>query len=128
MSFKFDNPNQEDKGNGRGKLKAGIYSFKVDQAEEKTSKAGNPMCALTLLVAAGDRDVKVFDRLVVKDNCVWKWKQFCKCIGIAFKDNLSPNDFINKMGMVELVEGEKGYLEVDKYCVADDKKGDGLPF
>jgi len=63
---------------------AGVYDFEVIKAEHCTSKAGNAMLAIELLVFHGDgRKQKVSDWLVAVDHalCLMKLRHYCRTTG-----------------------------------------------
>jgi hypothetical protein len=63
-------------------LAAGIYDGEVVKAEEKTSKKGNDMIALTIKVFHQDQSVLVNDWLVSMDEMIPKIFSFCSSAGI----------------------------------------------
>lgn len=83
MSFDFS-PLTEEQLELAEFLPEGWYDFEVIKSERKTSKAGNPMCALQLKVW-GESIKIVFDYLVFSsvNLNIKKVKRFCDTTGLA---------------------------------------------
>lgn len=90
MSFSFP-PMTEDELQALNMVDDGIYDFEVVKATQKTSKSGNQMIELQLLV--WDKSGKahtVFDYLVSITSMVYKIKHFCDTVGLD-KEYLAGN-------------------------------------
>lgn len=107
----------EDKAAGDfEEMPPGDYSFKVDVVEEKKFRSGNKGVGLKLLAFIGDRDVVIFDNLVAKENCIWKWQQLAKALGLPVSGKIDPMSFEGRIGMAAFVRpSDSKYLQVDKY-------------
>lgn len=124
--MKFQTENYESKSGG-GNIPAGNYEFIVSNAEERESKAGNPMINLELLIVVPGRDnpVKVFDCLVFTDKAIFKIEQFCKAVGMPEKFqnndgnvdvNIEPADCLNKQGIARFEpDPQSAYLRPKFY-------------
>jgi len=121
------------------RLGPGTYEYKVIEALETTSKAGNEMLKIFISLYGSDGStVTIHDYLV--STVRWKLKQFAKSCGMLEKlegGELSEMDILNKKGMCEigLEKTEKGeFLRVKKYLPLEDLKeenvieDDDLPF
>lgn len=101
----------------------GDYPFTVTDAQTAFSQKGNEMINLTLSVEAGERTVKIFDRLVFTDKALGFIKAFCEATGLTENwesGMLDPEDCVGVEGMVHLEMGEKRddgkqYMEVGFY-------------
>lgn len=132
--MKYQTQNYEPKQNIS--IPAGNYEFIVANAEEKESKAGNPMINLEMLISAPGREtpVKVYDCLVFTDAALFKVEQFCKATGLDDKfkidDNgntdvdLSDFDCVNRQGTARFEnDAVSGYLRVRYYINANRNSG-----
>lgn len=59
----------------------GIHKFKVNDASEKTSQAGNDMINLRLELYIDDKKVNMTDRLILIPKMFWKIEHFCNATG-----------------------------------------------
>ena len=88
-------------------LPEGDYDFIVDDSEEKTSSAGNPMIEVQLLVRneSGQR-AKVWDYLVFSDGATWKIDHFRAATGDTIisgqEVNFSAKDCLRRKGRCTL--------------------------
>lgn len=65
--------------------KAGFYPAKIVASEEKYSKSGKPMFALTLEVDPGGiKTLDVKEYLLLEGNASWKIEQYLAAIGMQF--------------------------------------------
>lgn len=86
-------------------LPDGVYDFEVVKADRKTSRSGNPMCALTMHVwdKAGEKHT-IFDFLVFStaNMCIKKISRFSKSTGIyeEFKKSSLREDMVGLSGKV----------------------------
>lgn len=65
-------------------LRDGTYPATVTKAEEKVSRSGNDMIALTLRVEAPEGgSVLVNDWLIPNDKNMWKIHAFCEAAGLS---------------------------------------------
>lgn len=99
-------------------LEPGEYPFVVKDAEEKQSKKGNEMIALTLNVIDINtgRERLVWDWLVGTENCEWKTRHFCKAVGLDVvyeSGNLSSLDCLHCKGRVQ-IKLEKDAMNADQ--------------
>jgi len=82
----------------------GVYDFEVTESEERTSKSGNDMIALTLKVYNKDGDSRtVFDYLL--PSILYKLKHAAEACGNADKyerGELTSVDFYSKTGRLKL--------------------------
>ena len=117
----------------------GEYRFKVTKAEPQTSRAGNQMIVLQLLVKDDKTTTTVFDHLVGTEKAFWKVKNFCKSVGISSvlvpDGKLDSADCVDRTGTVLLTiePAEDGYPEknvVDNYAIPpfSAKEPDDIPF
>jgi hypothetical protein len=110
---------------------AGIYNFKIIQAYEKPSKAGNEMLVIELLIEASNGgNFIVKDYLLSTETSIWKISQLCKSInkeGLYKTENMEPFDIVNCNGTAELQhqtnpnDGKK-YLRVKRYLAHKEKE------
>lgn len=118
------------------RIEPGIYPFKIAEAIEKRSQAGNAMLVLYVDIKSEDGiSIQITDYLV--SNVRWKLKQFAKATGLEEKlksGGLSDIDVIKKTGACEvgLEKNEKGeFLKIKKYIERDKnsiEKDDSQPF
>lgn len=107
-------------------IKEGRYVFKVANAEEQTSKNGNPMIKLDISVRISDyKSLPIFDYLVSTERALFKIKQFCQSVGLDFAGgSISVDDVIGKQGealfMHETGSDGRKYLKVAKYISIDE--------
>jgi len=85
-----------------GAVADGWHEFTVTAAEEKDSKAGNPMIAVALAVEGGT----VYDYIVLTEAALWKCKSFLGAIGCKQENldegfDLSMDRLIGGMGWLE---------------------------
>jgi hypothetical protein len=95
-------------------LPIGQYEAVVKRAEEKTSKAGDPMIEVILTVyGAAGKETDVFDYLLSLDDWQWKVKHFCESAGIDYaRGELTDEQCFGKNVRVDLkVEKKEGYRE-----------------
>ena len=109
-------------------LPPGNYGFRVIEAEEETSKSGNPMIKLKLRLIKGGKDGSAcFDRLVFTPAAHWKIDQFLSSCarnpGPGATVMLDPNDMIGWSGEVKIKQAPdlNGTMrnEVDRYLFED---------
>lgn len=67
----------------------GTYVARIEKAEEKTSKAGNPMIQVTYEIIDGDQSGrKVFESYPLMENVLWKLQQLLTSLGIDAMSDL----------------------------------------
>lgn len=103
----------------RNSLENGIYPFMILDAEEKISKAGNEMIAVSLVInAGGNPEVKTMDWLLNKYP--QKVKNLLKSAGkkIPAGMELTPNDLRGLTGTCEVMSEykmDKKFYRINKY-------------
>jgi len=91
-------------------LPAGEYEAEIMTAENKVSKAGNPMIELQVNCYATDGNtVRVFD-YIVNPQSLWKLKSICRCFGMEFDGIIDEQLLVGKRMTVKL-----------KLCAATDQ-------
>ena len=120
----FYTPNREAAESG-GRAPEGEYAYQVEQADEKTFSTRNSGVALMLLVAIGDRDVKVFENLVDTPAAQWRIKQFMESINCDYMNPPPLYQIPGKRGRAKFVVGDNGYLEVEEFLPASASNGPG---
>jgi len=86
-------------------LPPGEYPAMVETAEEKTSKAGNPMLVVELNVYKTDgHTVSVKDYMITggQYSADWKIKNLCKSAGIEVTGTLNASDLVGRGLRVKL--------------------------
>lgn len=113
-------------------LPAGKYPFRVLDANQQRSKAGNDMIELKLDFYDDDGNSStVWDFLVFTEKSVWKVDHFLKSCGMhpgeGQEIDLNPNEFIGFEGMGELRIGktDKG-VERNEVAAYTWDEGDGF--
>lgn len=99
----------------------GEYPARIVSAEEKTSKAGNPMLVLELDVYDGDKTKKITDYIVLggEYSADWKISHLLQSAGIADDGNLDPALLCERNIRVKVkIRPAKG--EYDEQNVVDD--------
>lgn len=113
MSYNFT-PMTEEEINAANLMEEGIYNFEVVKSSYKTSKAGNPMAELNIMVWDHDGKQKIiFDYLIfshVPLN-IKKVKHFCDTVGLQeeYKKGQIPEDLERLSGKVKIII-QKGQL------------------
>lgn len=82
MSFSFP-PMTEEEIKALNMVEEGIYDFEVVKSTQKTSKSGNQMIEMQLMI--WDKEGKehvVFDYLVSIKSMMYKIKHFCDTVGL----------------------------------------------
>jgi len=127
----------DDDGGGSFLLPEGKFSFEVAKAEQKTSKAGNDMIAITLHVYDGKGGSKVFVYDWLTSAFKKKVVDFCRCVGLADLvdgGELTAVRCLQRTGEVHLIQEEyEGTTrnKVDRYDYTTPQKlpeGDDIPF
>jgi hypothetical protein len=127
----------DDDGGGSFLLPEGKFSFEVAKAEQKTSKAGNDMIAITLHVYDGKGGAKVFVYDWLTSAFKKKVVDFCRCVGLADLvdgGELTAIRCLQRTGEVHLIQEEyEGTTrnKVDRYDYTTPQKlpeGDDIPF
>ena len=127
----------DDDGGGTFLLPEGKFSFEVAKAEQKTSKAGNDMIAITLHVYDGKGGAKVFVYDWLTSAFKKKVVDFCRCVGLADLvdgGELTAIRCLQRTGEVHLIQEEyEGTTrnKVDRYDYTTPQKlpeGDDIPF
>ncbi len=102
----------------------GEYQFRIMQAENVTSKAGNTMIKLAIMIwdHAG-RERTVYDYLMAIDSMMYKVKHFCDAVGLKDKYEsgaFDAKDCIGQMGFLKLIiQKDKNGVYPDKNAVSD---------
>ena len=99
----------DDDGGGSFLLPEGKFSFEVAKAEQKTSKAGNDMIAITLHVYDGKGGAKVFVYDWLTSAFKKKVVDFCRCVGLADLvdgGELTAIRCLQRTGEVHLIQEE----------------------
>lgn len=119
VDFTEDDLNSE----GGGSFEPGIYSFKVEDIQEKTYRTGSAGYSVLLLVGIGDRDVRVYDNIITnptpgKKHAKWKLAALCRSVGVDPAGGVDPAQLVGKSGTGDFIreEGSK-YLSVGEYVV-----------
>lgn len=104
------------------------YAFKIINAEERLSKAGNEMIVIECLVDLGAKDIKVRDYLLKASS--WKAEILHESmkldVEVTVKDgkkiiDIKPRDLLNKEGTLTLKQNPKTeYPQVDAYIYKKD--------
>jgi uncharacterized protein DUF669 len=89
----------------------GEYSFRVTNAEEKQSKAGNAMIELELQVDVPGKNggIKVWDRLVFAKDSTWKVDDFRRSTGeklVEGPGSFEAEDCVDRFGRLRLTVEE----------------------
>jgi hypothetical protein len=98
-------------------IPAGTYKFRVVDAREKRSSAGNDMINMKLTLLVDGRDVKYFDSLILMPKMFWKIEHFCETVGMPEKieeGSLMAGDCWEKEGHIEIIQKanrETGVME-----------------
>jgi hypothetical protein len=104
-------PKTDEQLSSENLLPEGIYPFEVAEASNQTSKAGNPMIKLKLLVYHEDSPRVIFDYIMEK--MPFKLKHFCKVTDQLQRYNagtLEAHDCAGKTGSVKIaIEEATGY-------------------
>lgn len=123
MNFTPITAEEAEKAKKTGSLwEAGDYGFDVQDALEKTSKAGNDMIELVLNVYNEHGDVKqVRDYLL--ESIAWKIRSAAQACGLSTEydsGHLTAMDFVGKSGKLQLkIQKSKDPQYGDKNVVAD---------
>lgn len=99
---------QAEAGSGRMVMDPGTYPFVVQRAEDKTSRAGNPMIAMVLLVNYRGHQVPMRDWILEKFPS--KLKHFCDATNKQDQyrqGSLSAAIVVNASGWVKIGTEEK---------------------
>ena len=127
----------DDDGGGTFLLPEGKFSFEVAKAEQKTSKSGNDMIAITLHVYDGKGGAKVFVYDWLTSAFKKKVVDFCRCVGLSDLvegGELTATRCLQRTGEVHLIQEEyegKKRNKVDRYDYTTPQKlpeGDDIPF
>ena len=114
MALGYNASDKQD--SGRSELKAGIYPFKVETAEETTfASSGNKGLKVKVLVGYDGRDIGCFANLAYTDKALWRVEQFLDSIGCDFASPPDAWELVAKTGMAEFVVNERGYFEVKNW-------------
>lgn len=101
----------------------GIYDAEVTDAEERTSRAGNPYINLQLQIfVAPDSDKTKTAYDIIMPKMPRKLAHFCRAIDredLFNSRSLSAADCIGKSVKLQMgtVRNDKGYLDIDDYIV-----------
>lgn len=96
--------------------KAGVYTVQVVKAEEGTSKSGTP----SLMVEFETKGEEVFNVkhwFYITPKAKTILKNFLSAVGVCAEDekggiDVNADDLLGARLQVELVKGDKGYLEL----------------
>lgn len=96
----------------REPLEPGWYTARIVEVVDKPASTGSPMWALTYLIT-GDSDGnpvegerKVFDNLVMVENCLWKVRDVFQAVGFDITDlcTVDSDELIGLELAVKLVQ------------------------
>lgn len=112
----------------KSKFEPGRYRFKIVNAQDMVSKAGNIMIKIELEVwNESQRHLTCFDYLLPNlQSMAWKFKHLLESVGLDEEYNkgiLNLELLKNKIGFVELVfeeKNEKNYLKPKDYLFIKD--------
>jgi hypothetical protein len=85
----------------------GQYKFRVKDAREKRSAAGNDMLNLKLILYINGREVSYWDSLILLPKMFWKIEHFCETTGLneALENGrLMAQDCLDKEGWIDIVQ------------------------
>lgn len=120
MAFKFT-PKSEEELRMANLIEPGVYQFRVNHAEEKVSKAGNPMIELKMVIWVGSSEHIIYDYLL--PNAESKLRHFCYGTNMDSKyqsGTLSANDCLGKQGNLRLtIQKDKSGKYGPRNSVAD---------
>ncbi len=83
----------------------GKYKFRVKDAREKRSSAGNDMLNLKLIIFINNREVPLWDSLILIPSMFWKIEHFCEATGL--EENLA-----NGRLMAQDCQDQEGYVDI----------------
>jgi hypothetical protein len=115
----------------------GQYKFRVKDAREKRSTAGNDMLNLKLVLYVNGREVLYWDSLILLPKMFWKIEHFCETTGLTDALNagrLMAQDCQDKEGWIDIVQKidqSTGVLDnqTRDYVLAPQAKNDDfIPF
>lgn len=96
----------------REPLEPGWYAARIEAVEEKLSSTNKPMIVLTYLITGdangepveGNR--KIFENLVLVENCLWKVKSVFSALGIPTEDicELDTDELVGMELAIKLVQ------------------------
>jgi len=103
----------------------GKYKFRVRDAREKRSQAGNDMLNLKLTLLVNGREVQYWDSLILMPKMFWKFEHFCETAGLKDKleaGRIMAQDCLNREGWIEItqkVDSQTGVLanQTKDYCL-----------
>lgn len=84
----------------------GRYKFRVKDAREKRSTAGNDMLNLKLSLIIKGREVTLWDSLILLPKMFWKIEHFCETTGLTEqleKGRIMAQDCINCEGWLDII-------------------------
>lgn len=114
--MKFKVLAEDELNNQRFFLEEGICDFEVLEANERNSKAGNPMIELKLKCTDKNGKVGIIFDYIVSVNMEWKIKSFCESIN-------HPEYYQQGEIDSKYVEGKMGRVEVYLQKEHIDKNG-----
>ena len=88
-------------------IKEGRYKFRVLDAREKRSSAGNDMLNLKLGLTVGHREIAYWTTLMLIPKMFWQVEHFCQCTGMPEKideGRLMAQDCFDKEGYIDIVQ------------------------
>jgi len=116
----------------------GRYKFRVKDAREKRSAAGNDMINLKLGLSVEGRNVFLWDSLILTPKMFWKIEHFCEATGLneaLANGRLMAQDCLDKEGYLDIVQkidSQTGVLDnqVKDYAMPEleAKNDDIIPF
>lgn len=102
--------------------KKGDYDFTIDDASEKTSRAGHPMIELRLRITDGHGKTRSLTDYLL-DEMPEKLRHCCAALGLLQKYEsgvLSSDDFVAGRGRLSLgIEKDRRHIYHDKNVVLD---------
>lgn len=76
----------------------GVYTVRLTECDETTSKPGNPMLACTLEIVGGEFDGRyLWDNIVLIDSTEWKLAQFIRALDLKDKGALDTDRIIGTL-------------------------------
>jgi uncharacterized protein DUF669 len=109
-------------------LEPGDVAFTIIHAEEKHSKAGNPMIELQLeTIDSNDKKRIVYDMIVFKDNMKWKIKAIL--FSIRNEEEVKNTLLSGKLYTTDLVGySGKGTVIIDEYINSNQRTTKRMKF
>jgi hypothetical protein len=95
-------------------LRPGFHPVKVEEVEETTSQAGNPMFVLTMRAIGGDQEgATIRDRLVFTPKALGWVKSFCAAAGIPMEGDFDLTPEMVEGCKLKIIVREESYTASD---------------